>query len=75
MLTVKSDDIQGRNRLYKALRNGEEPPEPGLPASFSVLLHTLRGLGLDIEIITDKGEKKAPVSEKTEQTGVTERGH
>ncbi len=58
MLTVKSDDIQGRNRLYQALRKGEEPPEPGLPASFSVLLHTLRGLGLDIEIITEKKDEK-----------------
>ena len=55
---MKSDDIQGRNRLYQALRKGEEPPEPGLPASFSVLLHTLRGLGLDIEIITEKKDEK-----------------
>ena len=58
MLTIKSDDIQGRNRLYKALRRGEELPEPGLPVSFNVLVHTLRGLGLDIKPIIEKSDKK-----------------
>lgn len=58
MLTIKSDDIQGRNRLYKALRRGEELPEPGLPVSFNVLVHTLRGLGLDIKTIVEKSDKK-----------------
>ena len=53
MLTVKSDDIKGRNALYQAIIRGEETPEPGLPASFDVLLKELRGLGLDIEIETE----------------------
>ncbi len=50
MLTVKSDDIKGRNLLYQAIIRGEEPPEPGMPASFDVLLKELQGLCLDIEI-------------------------
>jgi DNA-directed RNA polymerase subunit beta len=53
MITVKSDDIKGRNQLYQAIIKGEEPPEPGLPASFDVLLKELRGLALDVEIKTE----------------------
>uniref|UniRef100_A0A7V4E234 DNA-directed RNA polymerase subunit beta n=2 Tax=candidate division WOR-3 bacterium TaxID=2052148 RepID=A0A7V4E234_UNCW3 len=52
MLTVKSDDVRGRNRLYQAVIRGEEPPEPSLPVSFDVLVNELRGLCLDIEIET-----------------------
>ncbi len=52
ILTVKSDDVRGRNRLYQAIIRGEEPPEPSLPVSFDVLLNELRGLCLDIEIET-----------------------
>ncbi len=54
MLTVKSDDIKGRNQLYQAIIKGEESPEPGLPASFDVLLKELRGLALDVEIIVEE---------------------
>jgi len=53
MLTVKSDDIKGRNHLYQSIIKGEEPPEPGLPASFDVLLKELRGLALDVIIETE----------------------
>ncbi len=52
MLTVKSDDVRGRNRLYQAIIKGEEPPEPSLPVSFDVLLNELRGLCLDVDIET-----------------------
>ncbi|MEN3046331.1 MAG: DNA-directed RNA polymerase subunit beta [Candidatus Hydrothermales bacterium] len=54
MLTVKSDDVKGRNRLYQAIIRGEEAPEPSLPVSFDVLLNELRGLCLDIEIEKEK---------------------
>ncbi len=54
MLTVKSDDVKGRNRLYQAVIRGEEAPEPSLPVSFDVLLNELRGLCLDIEIEKEK---------------------
>lgn len=54
MLTYKSDDIKGRNELYAAIIKGKEPPEPGIPASFDVLLKHLRGLGLDVELETEE---------------------
>ena len=57
MLTVKSDDIKGRNALYKSiLRGGQDPPRPSLPASFGVLLKELKGLALDVEIFTEGEE-------------------
>ena len=50
MLTVKSDDVPGRTRLYESIIKGENSPEPGLPASFNVLLKELNGLSIDIEL-------------------------
>jgi len=49
LLTVKSDDIAGRARAYEAIVKGENMPAPGMPESFNVLLHELRGLALDIK--------------------------
>jgi DNA-directed RNA polymerase subunit beta len=48
ILTVKSDDIIGRAKMYEAIVKGENMGEPGLPESFNVLLHELKGLGLDV---------------------------
>jgi DNA-directed RNA polymerase subunit beta len=48
MLTVKSDDIEGRSATYDAIIKGTEMEEPGTPASFVVMLNNLRGLGLDV---------------------------
>jgi DNA-directed RNA polymerase subunit beta len=48
MLTVKSDDIIGRAKTYEAIVKGDNMVEPGLPESFNVLLHELRGLGIEI---------------------------
>ena len=48
ILTVKSDDVQGRTELYNALVRGENPPEPNVPESFNVLCKELEGLGLNI---------------------------
>jgi DNA-directed RNA polymerase subunit beta len=50
LLTVKSDDIQGRAKIYEAIVKGENPPEPGIPESFNVLVKELQSLGLDIEL-------------------------
>jgi DNA-directed RNA polymerase subunit beta len=50
MLTVKSDDVAGRNRTYKAIVDGSAIPEPGVPESFHVMMNELKGLGLDVEI-------------------------
>ena len=50
ILTVKSDDVIGRAKTYEAIVKGETMPEPGLPESFNVLMHELKGLGLDIRL-------------------------
>ncbi|GAB4378533.1 MAG: DNA-directed RNA polymerase subunit beta [Salibacteraceae bacterium] len=50
ILTVKSDDVIGRAKAYEAIVKGEPMPEPGIPESFNVLLHEMRGLGLNITL-------------------------
>ena len=50
ILTVKSDDVIGRAKTYEAIVKGETMPEPGIPESFNVLMHELKGLGLDIRL-------------------------
>ncbi|HUV29915.1 MAG TPA: DNA-directed RNA polymerase subunit beta [Acidobacteriota bacterium] len=51
MLTVKSDDVIGRSRVYEAIVKGENPPEPGYPEAFNVLIKELQALGLDVKLI------------------------
>jgi len=55
MLTIKSDDVEGRSALYEALIRGKNPPKPKPPASFAVLVKELQGLGL--ELIPEQGEE------------------
>ncbi len=50
VLTVKSDDVQGRARTYEAIVKGENMPKPGIPESLNVLLHELKGLALSIKL-------------------------
>lgn len=50
MLTVKSDDVQGRSKVFEAIIKGENLPEPGVPEAFNVLLKEMRGLCLDVEL-------------------------
>ncbi|MCB0218772.1 MAG: DNA-directed RNA polymerase subunit beta [Chrysiogenetes bacterium] len=52
-LTVKSDDIKGRNRMYEAIVKGEQVFEPGLPESFNVLVKELQSLALDVTLLED----------------------
>jgi DNA-directed RNA polymerase subunit beta len=49
LLTIKSDDIIGRAKTYESIVKGDNVPRPGVPESFNVLLHELRGLGLDLQ--------------------------
>ena len=56
MLTIKSDDIAGRSAAFDAIVKNERMRNPGIPASFNVLLHNLRGLGLDI-ILKKTGQR------------------
>ena len=50
ILTIKSDDVNGRSKAYEAIVKGEPMPTPGIPESLNVLLHELRGLGLSISL-------------------------
>jgi DNA-directed RNA polymerase subunit beta len=57
MLTVKSDDVNGRSRVYEAVVKGQNLPEPGIPESFNVLVKELQALGLKVTLgATDDGE-------------------
>jgi DNA-directed RNA polymerase subunit beta len=56
MLTVKSDDVQGRVKTYESIVKGEAIEEPGIPAAFRVLVKELQSLGLAVEAITEAGE-------------------
>jgi DNA-directed RNA polymerase subunit beta len=53
MLTVKSDDVNGRTKMYKSIVDGDHRMEPGMPESFNVLVKEIRSLGIDIELDTD----------------------
>jgi DNA-directed RNA polymerase subunit beta len=53
-LTVKSDDVLGRTRIYESIVKGDNSLEPGLPESFNVLVKELQALGLDVDLIEDK---------------------
>src|SRR3970040_248123 len=53
ILTVKSDDVVGRTKMYESIVKGECPLEPGLPESFNVLVKELQSLALDVELIKE----------------------
>ena len=60
MLTIKSDDIVGRMKVYKAIVDGKPIPEPGIPESFRVLVKELQGLGISVKLIdSETGEDVA----------------
>ncbi len=61
LLTVKSDDVGGRTRIYEAIVKGQNTLDAGMPESFSVLMHELRGLCLDMKLLG--GETAAPAAE------------
>lgn len=58
LLTYKSDNIEGRNRIYNALANGAPLPKPGMPESFNVLAYELRGLGLKLGLELQNNEEE-----------------
>jgi DNA-directed RNA polymerase subunit beta len=70
-LTVKSDDVNGRTKMYEAIIKGEAPAQPGVPESFKVLVKELQALGLNVELLklgkdgkaADVAAKKEPVKE------------
>ena len=56
ILTVKSDDLIGRQKTYEAIVKGEPIPKPGVPESFKVMIRELQGLGLDVRVLDENGE-------------------
>ncbi len=56
LLTVKSDDVEGRAKVYEAIVKGQVPEEPGLPESFNVLVRELQALALDVELLQQEDE-------------------
>jgi DNA-directed RNA polymerase subunit beta len=60
LLTVKSDDVYGRTKIYEALVKGETAVEPGLPESFNVLVRELQSLCLDVELLSDRVDTPGP---------------
>jgi len=67
MLTVKSDDMVGRNKAYSSIIQGEEIPESTVPETFRLLVRQLNGLGLGIETVAYEQKAPAPVEEDAPQ--------
>ena len=63
LLTVKSDDVAGRTRIYEAIVKGKNAPPPGIPESFNVLVKELQSLALDVELVKQEDLKPGEVSE------------
>jgi DNA-directed RNA polymerase subunit beta len=57
LLTIKSDDVLGRVKVYEAIVKGENIPEPGIPESFKVLIKEMQALCLNVEVLSDTGEE------------------
>ncbi len=67
-LTVKSDDVAGRTKMYEAIIKGEAPAQPGVPESFKVLVRELQALGLNVELLKlGKGAAEAADAARAEQ--------
>ena len=67
MLTVKSDDVAGRTKVYEAIVRGDDTFEAGIPESFNVLVKEMRSLGLNVELtITKKAANELPPAEAAE---------
>jgi DNA-directed RNA polymerase subunit beta len=66
MLTVKSDDVAGRTKVYEAIVRGDDTFEAGIPESFNVLVKEMRSLGLNVDLHNSKQERAAPTAEAAE---------
>ncbi|MEY4669902.1 MAG: hypothetical protein RL518_2601 [Pseudomonadota bacterium] len=70
-LTVKSDDVAGRTRMYESIVKGEHVLEPGLPESFNVMMKELQSLCLDVELVEEKQEGEVLEAPGTSESDVT----
>ncbi len=75
ILTIKSDDVSGRDKTYEAIVKNEDILQPGVPESFKVLVKELQSLGLAIEVITEGEEKIALAEETTKALNEVEKGN
>jgi DNA-directed RNA polymerase subunit beta len=57
LLTIKSDDVLGRVKVYEAIVKGENIPEPGIPESFKVLIKEMQSLALNVEVLSTEGKE------------------
>ena len=64
MLTIKSDDVEGRMQAYKAITRGENVPKTGIPETFFVLTNELKSLALDVEIFEEGVEGEESDSDR-----------
>ena len=72
ILTIKSDDIQGRIKTYEAIIKGKDIPEPGIPESFRVLMHELQGLAIDVRLLDENNNEVDIILDDDEQTKAPE---
>jgi DNA-directed RNA polymerase subunit beta len=63
MLTVKSDDVAGRTKVYEAIVRGDDAFEAGIPESFNVLVKEMRALGLNVELVNSESATRAAAEE------------
>jgi DNA-directed RNA polymerase subunit beta len=68
-LTVKSDDVIGRTKMYESIIKGEAPAQPGVPESFKVLVKELQALGLNVELMKLKGDGKSSLETAKKEAG------
>ena len=72
MLTVKSDDVAGRTKVYEAIVRGEDTFESGIPESFNVLVKEMRSLGLNVELENLEGTGGTVLDQPTPQTSTAD---
>ena len=74
ILTIKSDDREGRNRAFEAIKKGKDLPEPGMPESFKVLINELKALAIDVTLLSDEGDSLDvnEVEEESKPFGISE---
>ena len=71
MITVKSDDVQGRTKTYESIVKGEPIAEPGIPESFKVAVKEFQSIGLDVKILTEDNKELSISEFAPEETPIT----
>jgi len=72
LLTVKSDDVHGRNKIYESIVKGRHQLEPGIPESFKVLISELKSLCLNIELLQNSEEEEEEIPEGMKSSPASE---